>query len=989
MARKFKFISPGIFLREVDESVLPDEPGAVGPVIIGRTRKGPSFVPTKVSSYSEFVEVFGTPVAGIETKGDVWRSPEAGTAPTYASFAAQAWLTNNSPCTIIRLAGAQNPSNDGTAAAKAGWKTAKTPNPDISENGGAYGLFIWNSGSTNTDDTANTGTLAAVWYLEQGALTLSGTTSAFKHFDNAVVTSSAGDLIESAGNQTSGGQWKVAIRDNAGDVIETKSFGFNKQNGSFIRSVFNTNPTVTNTTVTTTANQKKYWLGESFESNILRSTSLAEAGTLVGAILALADGTNDGATFQNEVTQAQSGWVVSQDTSDDTAAYQPDRMQKLFKIKSRPSGGEWDQASVKVSIKNIRYNLDTELEPYGSFTVEVRRVSDNDQEAEVLESFGNLDLNPNSTNYIGRVIGDKDIVWDYDKRRFTEVGNYPNRSRYITVEMHSTVDDGDADPMLLPFGFFGPPRYKSAVLATNTGAAAHDPQALTFITAGTASIPFGPRQPFAAVGAVFISQTGSAGSLKLPTVFPSLADWMRISASAGYGTANPNDIRNSYFGLQTNGGSNEEPGATLGYDSGYVDLVRQKPTGVDSFTAASADSTETSFVFSLDDVRAQAGWDGTYDKLTDALWISGSRRDGVSLSAVSASADNWKVPLDMGINKFTMPLFGGSDGVDVHEIDPFNNASIGTSETTDYEYNSIRRAIDSVADPESLEMNLLVAPGIDTPSLTKHMVEVCEGRGDSLAIIDLVGGYTPRAETSDARSDRIGNVTTVIDGADGMKARKLNSSYGCAYYPWVQIRDNNSEAVLWIPPSIAALGTFASSETESALWFAPAGFNRGGLTQGSSGLTVINTDGHLTARDRDNLYEVNVNPIAKFPAEGIVIFGQKTLQIKTSALDRINVRRLLIFLKREISKIASSILFEQNVRATWVDFSNRANNLLEGVKIGGGLTDYKVVLDETTTTPDLVDRNTLYAKVFLKPARAIEFIALDFIITRSGASFDD
>ena len=120
-----------------------------------------------------------------------------------------------------------------------------------------------------------------------------------------------------------------------------------------------------------------------------------------------------------------------------------------------------------------------------------------------------------------------------------------------------------------------------------------------------------------------------------------------------------------------------------------------------------------------------------------------------------------------------------------------------------------------------------------------------------------------------------------------------------------------------------------------------------------------------------------------------MIFGQKTLQIKTSALDRINVRRLLIFLKREISKIASSILFEQNVRATWVDFSNRANNLLEGVKIGGGLTDYKVVLDETTTTPDLVDRNTLYAKVFLKPARAIEFIALDFIITRSGASFDD
>ena len=988
MARKFKFISPGIFLRELDESVLPDEPGAVGPVIIGRTRKGPSFIPTKVRSYSEFVEVFGTPVAGIETNGDVWRSAEAGTAPTYASFAAQAWLTNNSPCTVIRLAGAQNPS--ATDAGKAGWKTAGSASTTLADNGGAYGLFIWNSGSANANDTVSTGTLAAVWYLESGAITLSGTTSTISASAAGVATSSAGDLIVSTGNQTTGGQWKVDIRNAAGTVTETKSFGFNKQNGSFIRSVFNTNPVTTNTTLTTTT--KSYWLGETFESNILRSTTLSQSnGTLIGAVLALKDGTGDGSVFQNEVTQAESGWVISQDTSDDTAAYEPGNMQKLFKIKSRPSGGEWDQASIKISIKNIKYNLDTELEPYGSFTVEVRRVSDNDQEVEVLESFGNLDLNPNSLNYVGRMIGDKDIVWDYDKRRFTEVGNYPNRSRYITVEMHPDVDDGDADPMLLPFGFFGPPRFKSATLTANSNAAGDDPAGLTFITAGSASIPLAPAN-IGAPGA-FLSQTGSLSQLKLPTVFPSLVDWVRVSASAGFGTnaagetlASPNDIRNSYFGLQTNGGTDAEPGATLGYDNGYVDLVRQKPTGIDSFTAGG--NTEASFVFSLDNVRAQLSpaWDGTYDKLTDAVWIDGSRAAGTSMSAVSASADNWKTVLDMGINKFTMPLFGGTDGVDVAEMDPFNNASIGASETVSYEYNSIRRAIDSVADPESLEMNLLTAPGVDTNSLTKHMIDVCEGRGDALAVIDLVGGYTPRAESKDSRSDRIGNVRTVIDE---MRSRKLNSSYGCAYYPWVQILDSNSEAVLWIPPSIAALGTFASSETESALWFAPAGFNRGGLTQGSSGLTVINTDGHLTARDRDNLYEVNVNPIAKFPAEGIVIFGQKTLQIKASALDRINVRRLLIFLKREISKIASGILFEQNVSATWTKFSDSANQLLEGVKIGGGLTDYKVVLDETTTTPDLVDRNTLYAKVFLKPARAIEFIALDFIITRSGASFDD
>ena len=173
------------------------------------------------------------------------------------------------------------------------------------------------------------------------------------------------------------------------------------------------------------------------------------------------------------------------------------------------------------------------------------------------------------------------------------------------------------------------------------------------------------------------------------------------------------------------------------------------------------------------------------------------------------------------------------------------------------------------------------------------------------------------------------------------------------------------------------------------MWFAPAGFTRGGLSEGSAGLPVIGVRERLTSDDRDNLYDVNINPIASFPAEGIVIFGQKTLQVTPSALDRINVRRLLIFVKKEISRIAATTLFEQNVSATWDRFKGSVIPFLEEVQAGLGLTDFRVILDETTTTPDLIDRNILYAKIFLKPARAIEFIALDFIITKSGASFDD
>jgi phage tail sheath protein FI len=145
----------------------------------------------------------------------------------------------------------------------------------------------------------------------------------------------------------------------------------------------------------------------------------------------------------------------------------------------------------------------------------------------------------------------------------------------------------------------------------------------------------------------------------------------------------------------------------------------------------------------------------------------------------------------------------------------------------------------------------------------------------------------------------------------------------------------------------------------------------------------------LSSKDRDTLYEANINPIASFPAEGIVIFGQKTLQVTPSALDRINVRRMMIFVKREISRIASRILFDQNVEVTWSRFTGQVNPFLSTVKSRLGLSDYRVILDKSTTTTDLVDRNVMYAKIFLKPARAIEFIAIDFTITDSGASFAD
>lgn len=313
---------------------------------------------------------------------------------------------------------------------------------------------------------------------------------------------------------------------------------------------------------------------------------------------------------------------------------------------------------------------------------------------------------------------------------------------------------------------------------------------------------------------------------------------------------------------------------------------------------------------------------------------------------------------------------------------------ISPNDTNSSIYYTWKKAIDTVADPEFINMNLLACPGLTNDTLTSHMVSVCEDRADALAIIDLSNIYIPPHETYKSdKKDRVG--TTPTNAATDLRSRGIDSSYGCTFYPWVQTRDDQSGQLVWIPPSVAMMGVLASSERKSKLWFAPAGFNRGGLSDGAAGIPVVNITERLTSKNRDDLYTANINPIASFPSTGIVVFGQKTLQQQASALDRINVRRLVIYLKKQISIISSQILFEQNVQATWSRFKGLTEPFLANVMTQFGITNYSLILDETTTTADLIDQNVLYAKIMIMPARAIEYIAIDFVITNTGASFGD
>jgi hypothetical protein len=949
--RKFKFVSPGVFTREIDQSQLPAADSSPGPVIIGRLPQGPAMEPVAVRSFEEFVQVFGNPVPG-RANGDVWRDGNY-QGPTYASYAAQAYLRNSTDgVTVVRLAGLE--AQDSTTGGDAGWET-EDPDSAVASNGGAFGLFICSQGDGGAAPGEQQGYLAAIWYVQSGgAVVLSGslarTAAAEAGIDGLFGTSSNGG--------TSGPVFRASILDTSGAEVHKTEFNFDPSSRNFIRKVFNTNPQTVNTAVVPSSSVSQggqyYWLGETYESFVQKNISDDNINSGSYGLLMAFDKA-DKADYNRDYISAESGWFFSQDLTTESATYNPANMQRLFKVVALEPG-KWVQDNIKVSIQDLTYSRSTSgRNNYATFTLVLRKADDTDKNQQVVERYSNLSLNPLADNYISKKIGDKYVVWDQDTKVLREYGEYDNVSKYIRIVVNDAVQAGTADPNMLPFGVEGPLKF-SSVTAEATVA---DP-----LESNVAPESLKPASWSFATGS---SISDYSASLNFPEMV------LRKSSSAG----DPYDQTNSYFGAQAD--AFLENGASA-YNSrqfspDWSDMVNR-------LAGAVSDSiTEPMWYFSLDDVVQPAGKSYSFH-------LSGSRKDGDSISA--DDSDGWRAVIDDGWTRFTAPMFGGFDGLDIKEIEPFRNTGMSTGATrqNNYALNTVRTAIELINDPEVVEMNVATIPGITNENVTRVLVETCEERGDALAIIDLPDVYLPYPEGKDyATTAGRGSVSSTVTELD---QRQLDSSYGCTYYPWVQIQDTaTSNNRLWVPPSVAALGTLASSDSATEVWFAPAGFNRGGLSAGAAGLPVLNVSEKLTSRDRDNLYDTNINPIASFPNEGIVIFGQKTLQVTPSALDRINVRRMMIFVKKQVSIFANQILFDQNVQATWNRFIGVVDPFLASVKSRLGISEYKLILDDTTTTPDLVDQNIVYAKIFIKPAKAIEYIALDFFITNQGASFED
>jgi phage tail sheath protein FI len=266
---------------------------------------------------------------------------------------------------------------------------------------------------------------------------------------------------------------------------------------------------------------------------------------------------------------------------------------------------------------------------------------------------------------------------------------------------------------------------------------------------------------------------------------------------------------------------------------------------------------------------------------------------------------------------------------------------------------------------EAYQFNLLFTPGLtnsDHPSQITNIILNTQERGDNMFVLDLV----PYNST----------VLSTIT-----QAQTRDSSYAASYWPWVRIIDPATGKHIWVPASTVIPGVYAFNDKVSAPWFAPAGINRGGLS------TVLQAELKLTQNNRDNLYANNINPIATLPKQGVVVFGQKTLQKADSALDRVNVRRLLIELKNYVRQIADTILFEQNTIVTRNSFIARVTPFLEGIQQKQGLYAFKVIMDDTNNGPAVIDQNQLVGQIYIQPTRTAEFISLDFILLPTGAEF--
>jgi len=666
-------------------------------------------------------------------------------------------------------------------------------------------------------------------------------------------------------------------------------------------------------------------------------------------------------SFEDRFSHAKSPYIISQGYG--ASPY------NLFKIHAL-SDGKAGSTKFKISIENLNKST-SDSDSYGTFDLIVRNFYDSDDEKAVLESFRGLTLNPESDRYIARVVGDQNIYYNFDNdaesQKIIVEGSHPVRSRFIRIQMSDEMKKVSVPDTALPMGFRGPGHL---VTSGSLLSAEEDPS-------------------------VFLSSDYLQRVVEPPIPY-------RGTIAQGTGLKKRSDSR-LYWGVQsTRKTSATEPNKVGLFDKSLNTYTKHFPNHrKDTTNIWVADNTTSTLVagsklhndefnnnkFTLENIRVRTGSDGFADP---EQWASASY---VRQGGIGANESNYTQAFrvdDLGkvgnrkFAKFTFILQGGFNGTNIFKADNFkltDNAAkremddSNQGETAGCTVASFRKATDIMASKTDVDIQLLAIPGMRETAITDYAITSIENRFDAMYIMDI------------EERDQFNNVVTssnqnphVANTVATFKNRSLDSSFAAAYFPDLVVKDPDKNTLVQVPPSVPVLGAYSLNDKIGHPWFAPAGFTRGAL----SSVEMANV--RLNRSNLDDLYDADINPITAFPGTGITVWGQKTLLATQSALDRVNVRRLLISVRRKVKNIANSLLFEPNRSETLEKFSALVNPILQTIQEQSGVDRYKVVIDTSTTTQADVENNTIRGKIFLQPTRSVEFIALDFVVTNAGSN---
>ena len=1009
------FKSPGFFEREIEvisKPILRNNATPAG--LIGPSKRGPAFVPTTVSSIEEYIRVFGQPD----------RRMLSGHAAT------EFFRNNGRALTFCRTLGSGY--SDGSTTSNAGFKLSSG---DANGVGGVFflaakhvldnaeflslGMFNDNDSHTTEMDTTLPPDSPSDAIVELVRAMI------FTHKNCKITLGSTPADVVSASSSS----FQINITDTVNNNNSySRTVSLDPSSNDYISKVLNTDPL--------SLEEHKVCLYAHFPvDNEVASVNNNSVAVLRGT---RNDKDAEYSNFSSKFTTPETPMFISQPFGE--------KEYDLFHFESLDDGA-YANHKYKISISNLRASTDP-TDEFGTFTVSVRDLKDTDEAQIIYETFSNCSLNPNSSSFIGNVIGDQKVYYNYEteesERRLVREGSFPNKSSKVRVVVSNSVLNGEVPALALPFGFRGVP----ALLLNSSGRDGNN------------------------VGTLFTTFTDVGGTQLSKSVLPPLPHRFKVTKGsikngASYsqtftGEASPLESvdLNLHWGLMStrikdinNPNYNTEFNNLL---ENYTKFLGASTTVISKDLADSHNNNKFSLAkvaFKTPIVSSQPSLNisdlkGTVSELfKDAVYLRNadvdSPRYDASNNTIKFNLSNDPLSLEDAVSdhqairmsfakllaedpikfnkynicaKFTAPFYGGFDGLNITDSDSFymtdksssidtggkatstgfgsalsgtTNAVIQGSELQNNVVSSFLNAVNVMTDEMVVNHNILLIPGIRDSLITDRVKNRCEQFGKALYLMDIpqyddLGTriFVNEKGISSGRPD-------VDETAKAFDEREVNSSYTASYFPDVKILDFSddeeaaveSRRMIKVPPSIIALGALAKTDSVSQPWFAPAGFTRGTLE------TIQAIDVRLNSENRDTLYEARINPIANFPNKQFVIFGQKTSQLARTALDRVNVRRLVLEVKRRVELIAQGLLFEQNNNETRQRFIQSSSSQLASIQIGQGIEDFRVIMDNTNNSSEDVDNNRLNGKIIIVPTRAVEFIAIDFVITNAGVEF--